>query len=346
MASPPVPSDRLVTGDAPNRARADATTGTAADESLRGGVVPGAVDGAPVGVPATVRASASRPSIFVILAFFAVLYIARELFLPVVLAALFSFLLAPVVSWFERLRLHRVLAVGLVALVTFAFFTGIGFLIGKQLGDLAMRLPDYKANLVRKVADLKPGTDNPMTRAMTTLHEIATEAGKSTPPGAPAPAAGQPSPMKVEIVRSPGRLESIAAWLRPLAAPMGQTAVVAVLVIFMLLGREDVRDRLIHLAGRNRLRLTTQALNDAGRRVSRYLLAQTLVNVGYGVVAGLGLYFIGVPNALLWGIMYGLLRFLPYVGPWLGAAGPLFLSLAISDSWHQPSARVRAICRH
>jgi hypothetical protein len=117
---------------------------------------------------------------------------------------------------------------------------------------------------------------------------------------------------------------------------LGNAAVVIVFVIFMLIGREDLRDRVIHLIGRQRLYLTTQALDDAGARVSRYLLAQLIVNVTYGIPIALGLYFIGIPNAVLWGLLATILRFIPYVGPWIAAFFPIVLSLAVSASWNTP----------
>ena len=122
----------------------------------------------------------------------------------------------------------------------------------------------------------------------------------------------------------------------PVVAPLGTAAVVIVFVIFMLLEREDLRDRFIHLIGRQRLHLTTQALDDAGKRISRYLLAQLIVNTTYGIPIGIGLYFIGIPNAILWGLLATVLRFIPYIGPWIASAFPIALSLAIAPSWTAP----------
>ena len=124
--------------------------------------------------------------------------------------------------------------------------------------------------------------------------------------------------------------------LSPVIGPLGHTCVVIVIVIFMLLAGDDLRDRLIHLVGRGRLRVTTQALDDAGHRISRYLRAQLLVNASFGLAIGIGLFFIGIPNAVFWGLLGMVLRFLPYIGPWLAALLPLALSLAVFESWTQP----------
>jgi hypothetical protein len=131
--------------------------------------------------------------------------------------------------------------------------------------------------------------------------------------------------------------DTITAYAMPILAPLGTAALVIVFVIFMLLGREDLRDRLIHLIGRGHLQATTQALDDAGHRVSRYLLAQLLVNATYGFPIGIGLYFIGIPNAALWGLLATLLRFIPYIGPWIAACFPVALSLAVAPGWSMPA---------
>ena len=124
--------------------------------------------------------------------------------------------------------------------------------------------------------------------------------------------------------------------IAPLLGPLGTAALVVLLVIFMLLRREDLRRRLIRLIGKGRISAATHAMDDAGARVFRYLLMQLLVNVSYGIPVAIGLYFIGVPNAVLWGACATVLRFIPYIGPWIAAAIPVALSLAVSPSWMMP----------
>jgi predicted PurR-regulated permease PerM len=148
--------------------------------------------------------------------------------------------------------------------------------------------------------------------------------------------AAQP-PVPVKVVEPENRLTSFAqAALGSLLSPLGRAALVLLLVIFMLLKREDLRGRLVRLIGQGRISATTRAMDDASTRVARYLAMQLLVNAIYGICIAVGLYFIGVPNAALWGALAGILRFIPYVGPWLGAAMPLALSLAVSNSWITP----------
>lgn len=262
------------------------------------------------------------------------LYFGREFFLPLALAGLLSFLLAPLVDFLERKRLPRGVAVFGVALSAFVLLGGLAYVIVLQVTDLAVKLPQYKDNLVAKAAVLKAQSDNPIARAQETLEEVAEAAEQSSPKLA---RPGEAKPVKVQMVPPAATAwGTISAFAKPLLAPLATAAVVIVLVIFMLLAREDVRDRLIHLAGRGRLRLTTEAIDEAGRRVSRYLIAETMVNAGYGIITATGLYFIGIPNAVLWGILAALLRFLPYIGPWMSAAGPILLSLAITDGWREP----------
>jgi hypothetical protein len=159
----------------------------------------------------------------------------------------------------------------------------------------------------------------------------------AAPTAAPPAATETAQPVPVQVVdRADSALELLRAFAAPLLKPLGNAAIVIVFVIFMLIGREDLRDRLIHLVGRGRLHVTTQALDDAGSRVSRYLLAQLTVNVTYGIPIGIGLFFIGIPNAVLWGLLATILRFVPYIGPWLAAAFPVFLSLAVGTTWTAP----------
>jgi predicted PurR-regulated permease PerM len=144
-------------------------------------------------------------------------------------------------------------------------------------------------------------------------------------------------PMPVEVVSGKVSVITVARdFLGPILAPFGTAAIVIVLVLFLLIERQDLRDRFIHLVGRGRLNVTTQAIDDAANRVSRYLGAQLVVNLTYGIPIGLGLYFIGIPNAALWGLLAIVLRFIPYIGPWIAAAFPILLSVAVSPGWTQP----------
>jgi predicted PurR-regulated permease PerM len=269
----------------------------------------------------------------------AALYFGQDLFLPLALAVLISFLLAPLIQRLEHWRLGRVPAVIVAVFLGFSVIGAVGYTIAGQLIELANELPKYKTNLHAKIVSLKTNGDSPWNRASGTLRELSAEFTK-TDPSAPAVAPATPAPnapVPVEVVYTPGSaLETLRSFAAPVVGPLGMAAVVIVLVIFMLLEREDLRDRLIHLIGRGRIHVTTQALDEAGARVSRYLVAQCIVNVSYGIPIGLGLWAIGIPNAILWGLLATILRFVPYIGAWIAALFPLALSLAVAPTWTAP----------
>jgi predicted PurR-regulated permease PerM len=288
----------------------------------------------------------------------AALYFGRDFFLPLVLAILISFLLAPLVRRLEGWRLGRIGSVIITATLSFSVIAAVGYVATGQLIDLANQLPKYKDNMRAKVAALRSQKETALNKATKALKEITEEVTEETPAeGPPAPGTGRPPtgaamnetgkrvapppPVPVQVVNgADNAVDLLKGFVAPLLGPLGDAAVVSVLVIFMLLGREDFRDRIIHLVGRGRLHVTTQALDDAGRRVSRYLLAQLVVNTCYGIPIGVGLYFLGIPNAVLWGFLATMLRFVPYVGPWLAAAIPLLLALAVSTTWEVPLATI------
>jgi predicted PurR-regulated permease PerM len=288
-----------------------------------------------------------------------VLYFGREFLIPLALAILFSFLLAPLVIRLERLRLGRVASVIITTLAAFAIIGGIGAIVAGQIVELAGELPKYQDHLHRKIEAIKSTGNGPFAKAATTVKQLTKElsAPENAPPAATPPmilketpgyAPGVPSlartapgdPIAVRVVQTTSATssaaETVLAFITPILGPLGTAALVIIFVIFILLAREDMRDRVIHLIGRGHLRVTTQALDEAADRVSRYLLAQCLVNATYGIPIGVGLYFIGIPNSFLWGLLATVLRFIPYIGPWIASSFPLLLSLAISDGWSMP----------
>ncbi len=278
----------------------------------------------------------------------AVLYVARDFFIPVALAVLISFLLAPVIKKLERLKIGRVASVLIVTIGTFAAIGGIGYIVTGQVIDLARDLPSYKTNLSAKVAAFRGSKDSPLSKASQTLQEVSNEMAAEAPAekvpektatesADPPPALDKASAVPVQVLDKPeSPIETLKSYLGPVLGPLGVAALVIVFVIFILLQLEDLRDRMIHLIGRGHLRVTTQAIDEAGKKVSKYLLAQLIVNVTYGIPVGVGLYFIGIPNAVLWGMLATVLRFIPYIGPWMAAIFPIFLSLAVSPSWNTP----------
>ena len=282
-------------------------------------------------------------SVILILIVVAVLLVMKEVFIPLALALLFSFLLAPLVTRFERWRLPRIPAVLLTALIAFAVLGGVGTLVGTQLVDLAHDLPGYKHNISERIEAIKKsGGKNPFSTAADTVQELGKQISDTTDkpgPGRPngPTSSGKDQITQVEVVQPATSLSAIAqSFVGPVLGPLGTGAVVVVFVLFMLIKREDLRDRIIHLIGKGRLSVTTQALDEAAGKVSGYLTMQVIINVCFGVPVGIGLYFIGVPNAFLWGLLATLLRFVPYIGAWIALAFPLALSLAVTSTWRMP----------
>ena len=257
-----------------------------------------------------------------------VLYWAQAVLVPIALAILLSFVLAPPVTWLERF-LGRVPAVLLVVTLVFVVLGLAGWGLARQMNDLATDLPAYRINILAKIADVRGvGKGGTVEKLQATFEEIKTDIGKGDAPK------GR-TPQQVMVAAAPAGFNGFA-WLGPILGPLGTAALVVALVIFMLLERRDLRDRLIGVIGQGRLTMTTKAFDEAGTRVSRQLLMQSLVNAIYGLVAGVGLYFLGVPYALVWGTLGALLRFVPYLGPVLGAGAPILVSLAALPGWSGP----------
>jgi predicted PurR-regulated permease PerM len=281
-------------------------------------------------------------SVALILIVVAVLYFMREVFVPLTLAALFSFLLAPLVTRFERWYLPRIPAVLLSVLLAFGVVGGIGYLVGGQVVDLTYKLPSYKANISRRISALKSSGHSPLSDATRTVQELGAQISGTTPEASGTRPDSMASSDKnkivpVEIVEPATNLTSVAqSIVGPVLGPLGTAAIVVVFVLFMLIKREDLRDRIIHLIGRGRLNVTTQALDEAAGKVTGYLLMQVMINVSFGVPIGIGLYCLGLPNAALWGLLATLLRFIPYVGAWIALGFPLLISLATTDTWRLP----------
>lgn len=273
------------------------------------------------------------PPVFGVVALIAILYLGREFLLPIALAVLISFLLMPLIRRLEKIGLGRISSVAVTVLLAFTLIGITLYLMVGQVLDLANQLPDYTENLQAKAASLKVREDGPFGRVTKTIRDLTKEITGDDVAKTPVAGTAAP-PVPVEVVDETQTTFGIAKGVMSSTLTMlGSAAIVVVFVIFMLIERQDLRDRFIHLIGHGRLHLTTQAIDDAGKRVSRYLLAQFIVNVSYGIPIGVGLYFIGIPNAFLWGLLATVLRFVPYIGPWIAATFPILLSFAISKSW-------------
>jgi predicted PurR-regulated permease PerM len=271
------------------------------------------------------------------------LYLGREVFVPIALAVLLSFVLAPLVRLLQRCRMPRGLAVVAVVLLAFVGIFMLGGVIATQVTELAGDLPRYQLTMREKIKSLRgaTATSGTLERAADVLQDLGKELNKPKEPSAgsgaplqiPAPVPDA-KPIPVEVRQPPPTaLESIATLLSPLIHPLTTTGIIAIFVIFILLQREDLRNRLIKLAGSHDLQKTTAALDDAATRLSRLFLMQLAVNASFGVVIGVGLWVIGIPSPILWGILGAILRFVPYIGAIIAAVFPLALAAAVDPGW-------------
>ena len=261
------------------------------------------------------------------------LAIGKEVLIPLAVATLVTFMLAPIVRFLERRRLPHVAAVVLTVVFTFSVFGSVGYLLATQVTALAGDLPRYEGTIKRKIRDVRrAGKGGSIEKAQSTVKEVIGELQKTDDPK-------QRAPMPVTVERQPATgLAGFRETLGGLAAGLASVGFVVVLVIFMLLERQRLLDRLIRLGGYGRTSMTTRILDEAGERISRYLVMQSLINAGFGCAIGLGLFVLGVPYALLFGVLAAVLRFVPYVGAWLAASLPLLMSLAVFDGWREPVA--------
>ena len=298
--------------------------------------------------PSSVTPSAALSGIWAILLIVfvvAALYFGRSILVPVALATLITFLLSRLVTRLER-WIGRIAAVLVTVIAMFTIFAAASWVIGRQVIDLADKLPDYQLNIVAKIRSLRLPAGGPLARFSSSVQALqkevvapstASETDRDRGNSSTRTARPVPSPIPVKVIEGRSAIPQLMQeTLGAILSPLGTAALVLLLVIFMLLKRDDLRGRLIRLIGQGRISTTTRAMEDAGRRVSRYLSTQFLVNTCYGICVAVGLQFIGVPNAPLWGLLSGVLRFIPYVGAWAGALLPILLSFAISTSWFTP----------
>ncbi len=291
------------------------------------------------------RSSSEIAQLFALIAGIAAvvaLYFARPVLVPFALAMLLSFVLTPLVKLLQRLRLPKAPAVILVVVLAVAGAVFVGVVVTNQLVDVTTQLPTYRANIQRKLAFLHNRAGVGVVKATDAVTELGAEVAE-TLPGATQPSVPRSSrssaplkpgePLEVRVIQTPNHSLEV---LLSLVAPLGFAGVVLVFTIFILLRLEDLRNRFIRLVGHNHITLMTQALDDASQRISTYLFLQFVVNTVYGAVIGLGLHFVGLPNALLWGVIAALFRFVPYVGSPIAAFLPIALSMAMFDGWTKP----------
>ena len=258
--------------------------------------------------------------------------IAQDVFIPIALAMLLTFVLSPIVERLQHWHVPRVAAVVVTVVFAFSVLGGLGWLLASQATTLAADLPQYKHNLTRKIREVRRvGKSDSLEKAQSAVKEVIGELQKDGSVAAKKP----PQPVVVEKPAS-GGLDSLRATLAPIADVLATVGFVVVLVIFMLIERQRLLERIIRLGGTARVTLTTKILSDAADRIGRYLQAQSLINTGFGVTIATGLFLIGVPYALLFGVLGAVLRFVPYVGVWVAAGSAALVSLAVSDGWREP----------
>ncbi|GJD65532.1 AI-2E family transporter [Methylobacterium frigidaeris] len=267
----------------------------------------------------------------------AALYLAREVFIPLVLAVLLSFVLTPVVNLLRRFHLGRVPSVIAAVLLALGIILSIGSVIGLQVADLAKNLPEYQTTVQRKVAGLQEGM---LGRANELIHRFNRQVSEASNQAAAtdtpvAQSGGQtPKPVLVKVQEpDPSPIVIAEKVLGPIVSPLTTVGIVLVVVIFILMQREDLRDRLIRLFGSNDLHRTTMAMDDAAGRLGTFFLAQLGMNAAFGVIVGIGLWFIGVPSPILWGVFSALMRFVPYIGALISGVFPVALAAAADPGW-------------
>ena len=272
-----------------------------------------------------------------------ILYFARAVLIPLALALTLNFLLMPMVLRLQRFHMRRVLAVALVMLISIAAVGGLGWIVAGQMLQVASDLPQYRLNIRNKVEALHLAPESALGRAAESVREIDSDfaepsAARGLQERLPVPGSSAAGPaIPVQVVTPPATgLQYLGQLLSPMLKPLGTAGMVLIFTVFILIAQEDLRDRFLRLAGVGQLHAMTLALNDASQRISRYLAMQFLVNTGYGICFGLGLFLIGIPNAVLWGVIAGLFRLIPYVGALAATVFPLVLALAIFHGWGPP----------
>lgn len=289
--------------------------------------------------PANDVPAASRLSTLVgLVVVIAALYLGRQVLIPLAFAVVFAFLLTPLVDLLEKCRLGRVPSVLTVLVVAFALIGFVGWGVTNQLAQIMGNLPDYSANIHRKIEAVHAPSESGLGRVTATVNEMSKEltAASETAGNEKLGRNQNKQPISVQVATPP---RTAAEYLRDIVGPLTgileTSAIVVILTLFILVRREDLRNRMLRLAGRTQLHRMTQAIDEGSTRLGHYLLLQLAVNVGYGLLFGLGVYIIGIPHALLWGAFASILRFVPYIGTLASAAFPMAMAVAVFPGWTQ-----------
>ena len=294
-------------------------------------------------MPSLLTALPGSVRIFLALATAALLILILErgqvVLVPVALAVMFSFILTPPVRTLERVSVPRFVAAGIVLIVALGLVGGFGYLLSRQFSDFAAHMPQYTIAIKSKLATLRETRKGTLGQIQDTVEKVSSELDRQDQKGQPTAhdPKGAASPVAVQSVSvvptQPNDVESLRLLLEPVLSPVITAGIVLILTAFMLVGREDLRNRLIRLVGSGRMTVTTRTLDEAGDRISKFLFSQSLINGAFGVCIAVGLLVIGVPYALLWGVCAAVLRFVPYLGSALALVMPAALAFVSSLGW-------------
>lgn len=268
------------------------------------------------------------------IAIVAMLYFGRDVFVPVALAVLLSFVLSPVILVLRRVKVPRTMSVVVVMVVAFLAVIMLAGVVASQVAELAGDLPRYQQTMREKIRSLKEATEGAGTfdRLSRMLQELGNEIERPQATSQEISPANAPLPVEIHQP-SPGTLGVLQAVVEPLVHPLATLGIIFIFAVFILIQREDLRNRFIRLAGAHDIQRTTAALDDAAGRLSRFFLTQVALNAAFGAVIGIGLWMIGVPSPALWGLLAAVLRFVPYIGAVIAAVLPLTLALAVDPGW-------------
>ncbi len=259
----------------------------------------------------------------------AVLFLAKVVLIPLAFALTLSFLLVPAVVWFENRRIPRKVAVAIVSIITCILLAISGYVLSRQVLNVAQTLPGYRDNILRKIHSMHSSSASSLEGAVNLVEDMLREVDPST--------SGPDKILRVQIVgQRSDELHATAQLAGSILEPFGQVFIVIIFTIYILLNREDLRHRMLLLAGMGNINVMTQALEAATARISRYLVMQFKVNACYGIAFGAGLYCLHVPEATLWGVIAGALRIVPYAGVGFATLLPFMLAVAVSFTWWQP----------
>ena len=280
---------------------------------------------------------------FLILAIIASMYFAAEVLQPLALAVLLSFALMPIARFLEARGLPRAVAVVLTLVVALGSLGVVGYVVGRQLTSLAYRLPDYRENILAKLSVLQPTRETTLQRVQKVTKEVAEKLDEPAVPSSVAQArrtgAGGGSGVEVQdvrVVEQPSFTDSLQGMIGPLLEPLALGSIVFVLMLILMLDRDDLSDRIIQLVGPRHISLTTRTMQEIAQRISQFLAIFAFYNAFIGVVLGLGLWAIGVEYAVLWGFLAAVMRFVPYVGPVVAFTLPALFSVAHFPTWQEP----------